>query len=154
MQHQSPPECCLCGVLSIGVKLSVSLSDRAGCLAAPLHSSGPTDPFSLSNPGQTVLLSQPAVVQLQTPGVLPSAQPVLAVTGGATQLPNHVVNVVPAPVVNSPVNGKLCVTKPVLQSSTRSTGSDVSTFKILILKRNKQIPLAFVICCFEVCFIE
>ncbi|XP_010615328.1 cyclic AMP-dependent transcription factor ATF-6 alpha isoform X3 [Fukomys damarensis] len=49
--------------------------------------------------GQTVLLSQPAVVQLQTPGVLPSAQPVLAVSGGAAQLPNHVVNVVPAPVI-------------------------------------------------------
>lgn len=46
--------------------------------------------------GQTVLLSQPAVVQLQAPAVLPSAQPVLAVTGGAAQLPNHVVNVVPA----------------------------------------------------------
>lgn len=79
-----------------------------------------------SDAGQTVLFSQPAVVQLQAPGVLPSAQPVLAVTGGATQLPNHVVNVVPAPVVNSSVNGKLSVTKPVLQTTARSMGSDVS----------------------------
>ena len=85
-------------------------------------------PFLFSNPGQTVLLSQPTVVQLQTPGVLSSAQPVLAVTGGATQLPNHVVNVVAAPVVNSPVHGRPSVTKPVLQSATRSVGSDVSTF--------------------------
>ncbi|XP_023555554.1 cyclic AMP-dependent transcription factor ATF-6 alpha isoform X2 [Octodon degus] len=50
--------------------------------------------------GQTIVLSQPAVVQLQAPGVLPSAQPVLAVSGGATQLPSHVVNVVPAPVIS------------------------------------------------------
>uniref|UniRef100_A0A8C5L5Y9 Activating transcription factor 6 n=1 Tax=Jaculus jaculus TaxID=51337 RepID=A0A8C5L5Y9_JACJA len=79
--------------------------------------------------GQTVLLSQPTVVQLQVPGVLPSAQPVLAVAGGATQLPNHVVNVVPAPVVNSPVNGKLSVNKPVLQGSTRSMGSDMAVLR-------------------------
>ncbi|KAM5236531.1 cyclic AMP-dependent transcription factor ATF-6 alpha isoform 1-T1 [Ctenodactylus gundi] len=80
--------------------------------------------------GQTVLLSQPAVVQLQSPGVLPSAQPVLAVAGGAAQLPNHVVNVVPAPVVSSQVNGKLSVTKPVLQSSTtRSLGSDIAVLR-------------------------
>ncbi|XP_006752237.1 cyclic AMP-dependent transcription factor ATF-6 alpha-like, partial [Leptonychotes weddellii] len=74
--------------------------------------------------GPTVMLSQPAVVQLQAPGVLPSSAPVLAVAGGATQLPNHMVNVVPAPVANSPVNGKLSVTKPVLQSTMRSVGSD------------------------------
>ncbi|XP_047410865.1 cyclic AMP-dependent transcription factor ATF-6 alpha isoform X2 [Sciurus carolinensis] len=79
--------------------------------------------------GQTVLLSQPTVVQLQAPGVLPSAQLVLAVTGGATQLPNHVVNVVPAPVVNSSVNGKLSVTKPVLQSPMKSVGSDIAVLR-------------------------
>ncbi|XP_053464136.1 cyclic AMP-dependent transcription factor ATF-6 alpha isoform X1 [Nycticebus coucang] len=79
--------------------------------------------------GQTVLLSQPTVVQLQTPGVLPSAQPVLAVAGGVSQLPNHMVNVVPAPVANSPVNGKLSVTKPVLQSTMRSVGSDIAVLR-------------------------
>ncbi|XP_006887498.1 PREDICTED: cyclic AMP-dependent transcription factor ATF-6 alpha-like [Elephantulus edwardii] len=79
--------------------------------------------------GQTVLLSQP-MVQLQAPGVLPSPQPVLAVAGGATQLPNHVVNVVPAaPVSNTPVNGKLPVTKPVLQSTMRSVGSDIAVLR-------------------------
>ncbi|KAB0388159.1 hypothetical protein FD755_003115 [Muntiacus reevesi] len=76
--------------------------------------------------GQAVVLSQPAVVQLQAPGVLPSPQPVLAVAVGTSQLPNHVVNVVPAPVANSPANGKLSVTKPVLQSTMKSAGSDVS----------------------------
>ncbi|XP_059530183.1 cyclic AMP-dependent transcription factor ATF-6 alpha isoform X3 [Myotis daubentonii] len=43
--------------------------------------------------GQTVVLSQPALVQLQASGVLPSPQPVLAVSGGATPLPNHVMAV-------------------------------------------------------------
>uniref|UniRef100_A0A8C4M7R8 Activating transcription factor 6 n=1 Tax=Equus asinus TaxID=9793 RepID=A0A8C4M7R8_EQUAS len=79
--------------------------------------------------GQTVVLSQPAVVQLQAPGVLPSPQPVLTVTGGAAQLPNHVVNVVPTPVASSPVNGKLSVTKPVLQSTMRSVGSDIAVLR-------------------------
>ncbi|XP_073903740.1 cyclic AMP-dependent transcription factor ATF-6 alpha isoform X1 [Castor canadensis] len=79
--------------------------------------------------GQTVLLSQPTVVQLQAPAVLPSAQPILTVAGGATQIPNHVVNVVPAPVVNSPGNGKLSVAKPVLQNTTRSVGSDIAVLR-------------------------
>lgn len=92
------------------------------------HSSyAPSDSFSFfSTAGQTVVLSQPTMVQLQAPGVLSPPQPVLAVAGATTQLPNHVVNVVPAPVANSPVNGKLSVTKPVLQSTMRSVGSDVS----------------------------
>ncbi|XP_036128961.1 cyclic AMP-dependent transcription factor ATF-6 alpha isoform X1 [Molossus molossus] len=79
--------------------------------------------------GQTVVLSQPAVVQLQAPGVLPSSQPVLAVAGGATQLPNHVVSVVPAPLASSPANGKLSVAKPVLQSTVRSVGSDIAVLR-------------------------
>ncbi|KAM8814810.1 cyclic AMP-dependent transcription factor ATF-6 alpha isoform 2-T2 [Rhynchonycteris naso] len=79
--------------------------------------------------GQTMVLSQPAVVQLQVPGVLPSAQPVLAVAGGAAQLPNHVVSVVPAPVASSPVNGKFSVAKPVLQSTVRSVGSDIAVLR-------------------------
>ncbi|XP_028359258.2 cyclic AMP-dependent transcription factor ATF-6 alpha [Phyllostomus discolor] len=79
--------------------------------------------------GQTVVLSPPAVVQLRVPGVLPAPQPVLAVAAGATQLPNHMVSVVPAPVAGSPANGKLSVTKPVLQSAGRSVGSDVAVLR-------------------------
>ncbi|XP_053770403.1 cyclic AMP-dependent transcription factor ATF-6 alpha [Desmodus rotundus] len=79
--------------------------------------------------GQTVVLSQPTVVQLRAPGVLPSPQPVLAVARGAAQLPNHVVSVVPAPVASSPVNGKLSVAKPVLQSTGRSVGSDTAVLR-------------------------
>ncbi|XP_029791590.1 cyclic AMP-dependent transcription factor ATF-6 alpha isoform X2 [Suricata suricatta] len=79
--------------------------------------------------GPTVVLSPPAVVQLQAPGVLPSPAPVLAVAGGAAPLPNHMVNVVPAPVAHSPVTGKLSVTKPGLQSTVRSVGSDIAVLR-------------------------
>ncbi|XP_014384027.1 PREDICTED: cyclic AMP-dependent transcription factor ATF-6 alpha, partial [Myotis brandtii] len=79
--------------------------------------------------GQTVVLSQPALVQLQASGVLPSPQPVLAVSGGATPLPNHVVSVVPTPVASSPINGKLSVAKPALQSTVRSVGSDIAVLR-------------------------
>ncbi|XP_059530182.1 cyclic AMP-dependent transcription factor ATF-6 alpha isoform X2 [Myotis daubentonii] len=79
--------------------------------------------------GQTVVLSQPALVQLQASGVLPSPQPVLAVSGGATPLPNHVVSVVPTPVASSPINGKLSVAKPALQSTVRSVGSDMAVLR-------------------------
>ena len=76
-----------------------------------------------------MVLSQPTVVQLQAPGVLPSPQPVRAVAGGTTQLPNHVVNVVPAPVANSPASGKLSLTKPVLQSTTKNMGSNIAVLR-------------------------
>ncbi|XP_074077942.1 cyclic AMP-dependent transcription factor ATF-6 alpha isoform X2 [Macrotis lagotis] len=79
--------------------------------------------------GQPVVLSQPAMVQLQAPGILPSTQPVIAVTRGTTQLPNHVVNVLPTPVGNNPVTGKLSMTKPILQTTTRSVGSDVTVLR-------------------------
>ncbi|ELK16357.1 Cyclic AMP-dependent transcription factor ATF-6 alpha [Pteropus alecto] len=77
--------------------------------------------------GPTVLLSQPAVVQLQAPGMLPCPQPVLAVAAG--QLPNHTVNVVPAPAASSAVTGKLAVTKPALQNAVRSVGSDMAVLR-------------------------
>lgn len=79
--------------------------------------------------GQTMLLSQPALVQLPAPGTLPSPQPVLAVAGGAAQLPSHVLNMVPAPVAGGPVPGKLAVTKPALPSALRSAGSDMAVLR-------------------------
>lgn len=115
-------------IVSCGFYL-LYLQKRPKCSTACLccSSYAPSDCFSFfSTAGQTVVLSQPTVVQLQAPGVLPSPQPVLAVAGATTQLPNHVVNVVPAPVANSPANGKLSVTKPVLQSTMKNVGSDVS----------------------------
>ncbi|XP_007480719.1 cyclic AMP-dependent transcription factor ATF-6 alpha isoform X2 [Monodelphis domestica] len=79
--------------------------------------------------GQPLVLSQPTMVQLQAPGILPSSQPVITVTRGTTQLPNHVVNVLPTPVGNNPVTGKLSVTKPILQTTTRGAGSDVTVLR-------------------------
>lgn len=81
--------------------------------------------------GQASLVSQPTSGSWSynsqlAPGALPSALAVHAISGGPPQLPNHVMSVVPAPGVSSSENGKFPVTKPVLQSTTRSVGSDIS----------------------------
>lgn len=125
---------CCCRLCSIGGVTFLSVSSpvttcRSDLCAEQLflpQSAVPSDPCLFSPPGQTVVLSQPALVQLQASGVLPSPQPVLAVSGGATPLPNHVVSVVPTPVASSPINGKLSVAKAALQSAVRSVGSEVS----------------------------
>lgn len=77
--------------------------------------------------GQSVVLSQPAVVQLQASGVLPASQPVIAVTGETTQLHSHTVNALPPAAGNGSTSGKIPVTKPLLQSTTPATGLDVSS---------------------------
>lgn len=92
-----------------------------------------------------MLLSQPAVVQLPAPGTLPSPQPVLAVAGGAAQLPSHVLNMVPAPAAGGPVPGKLAVSKPALPSALRSAGSDVSDTP----SRNEALLLLLPGLCFD-----
>ncbi|NWW13076.1 ATF6A factor, partial [Oreocharis arfaki] len=79
--------------------------------------------------GQSVMLPQPAVVQLQASGVLPASQPVIAVTGGATPLQNHTVNALPPAAGNSSAGGKIAVTKPLLQSSTPAMGLDVNVLR-------------------------
>ncbi|NWH64084.1 ATF6A factor, partial [Geococcyx californianus] len=79
--------------------------------------------------GQSVVLPQPTVVQLQASGVLPASQPVVAVTGGTTRLHNNMVNALsPAP-GNGSTNGKIPVTKPLLQSTTPAAGLDVSVLR-------------------------
>lgn len=78
-------------------------------------------------PGQSVVLPQPAVVQLQASGVLPASQPVIAVTGGATPLQNHTVNALPPAAGNGSASSKIPVTKPLLQSSIPAMGLDVSS---------------------------
>lgn len=77
--------------------------------------------------GQSVVLPQPTVVQLQASGVLPASQPVIAVTGGTTQLHNHTVNALPPAAGNGSPSGKIAVTKPLLQSTTPTVGLDVSS---------------------------
>ncbi|NXH30525.1 ATF6A factor, partial [Myiagra hebetior] len=79
--------------------------------------------------GQSVVLPQPAVVQLQASGVLPASQPVIAVTGGATTLQNHTVNALPPAAGNGSASSKIPVTKPLLQSSTPAMGLDVNVLR-------------------------
>ncbi|XP_027758748.1 cyclic AMP-dependent transcription factor ATF-6 alpha isoform X2 [Empidonax traillii] len=79
--------------------------------------------------GQSVVLPQPAVVQLQASGVLPASQPVIAVTGGTTPLQNHVVNALPPAAGNGSTSGKILVTKPLLQSTTPAMGLDVNVLR-------------------------
>ncbi|NWS66122.1 ATF6A factor, partial [Crotophaga sulcirostris] len=84
--------------------------------------------------GQSVVLPQPTVVQLQASGVLPASQPVVAVTGGTTQLHSNVMNALsPAP-GNGSTSGKIQVTKPLLHSTTSATGLDVN-----ILRRQQRM---------------
>ncbi|XP_035188966.1 cyclic AMP-dependent transcription factor ATF-6 alpha isoform X2 [Oxyura jamaicensis] len=79
--------------------------------------------------GQSVVLPQPTVVQLQASGVLPASQPVIAVTGGTTQLHNHTVNALPPAAGNGSTSGKIAVTKPLLQSTTPTVGLDVNVLR-------------------------
>ncbi|NWV10148.1 ATF6A factor, partial [Ptilonorhynchus violaceus] len=79
--------------------------------------------------GQSVVLPQPAVVQLQASGVLPASQPVIAVAGGATPLQNHTVNALPSAAGNGSASGKIPVTKPLLQSTTPAMGLDVNVLR-------------------------
>ncbi|NWU44918.1 ATF6A factor, partial [Hylia prasina] len=79
--------------------------------------------------GPSVVLPQPAVVQLQASGVLPASQPVIAVTGGAPALQNQTVNALSPAAGNSSSSSKILVTKPLLQSNTPAVGLDVSVLR-------------------------
>ncbi|NXE32802.1 ATF6A factor, partial [Ptilorrhoa leucosticta] len=79
--------------------------------------------------GQSVVLPQPAVVQLQASGVLPASQSVIAVTGGATPLQNHTVNALPPTAGNGSSSSKIPMTKPLLQSTTPALGLDVNVLR-------------------------
>ncbi|XP_027550441.1 cyclic AMP-dependent transcription factor ATF-6 alpha isoform X2 [Neopelma chrysocephalum] len=79
--------------------------------------------------GQSVVLPQPSVVQLQASGVLPASQPVIAVTGGTTPLQNHTVNALPPAAGNGSTSGKIPVTKPLLQGTTPAMGLDVNVLR-------------------------
>uniref|UniRef100_A0A8C8A966 Activating transcription factor 6 n=1 Tax=Otus sunia TaxID=257818 RepID=A0A8C8A966_9STRI len=84
--------------------------------------------------GQSVVLPQPTVVQLQASGVLPASQPVIAVTGGTMPLHNHMVNTLPPAAGNGSTNSKIPVTKPLLQNTTPAMGMDVN-----VLRRQQRI---------------
>ncbi|NWH35681.1 ATF6A factor, partial [Chloropsis hardwickii] len=76
--------------------------------------------------GPSMVLPQPAVVQLQASGMLPASQPVIAVTGGA---PAHTVKALSPPAGNCSSSGKIPVTKPLLQSSAPAMGLDVNVLR-------------------------
>ncbi|NXH50170.1 ATF6A factor, partial [Dicaeum eximium] len=79
--------------------------------------------------GPSVVLPQPAVVQLQASGVLPASQPVIAVTGGAPALQNHMVKALSPAAGNGSSSGKIPLTKPLLQSNAPGVGLDVSVLR-------------------------
>ncbi|XP_030808966.1 cyclic AMP-dependent transcription factor ATF-6 alpha isoform X2 [Camarhynchus parvulus] len=79
--------------------------------------------------GPSVVLPQPAVVQLQASGVLPASQPVIAVAGGAPALQNHAVKALSPAAGNGSSSGKIPVTKPLLQSSSPAMGLDVNVLR-------------------------
>ncbi|XP_069718564.1 cyclic AMP-dependent transcription factor ATF-6 alpha isoform X2 [Phaenicophaeus curvirostris] len=79
--------------------------------------------------GQSVVLPQPTVVQLQSSGVLPASQPVVAVTGGTTQLHNNMVNALSPASGNGSTSSKIPVTKPLLQGATPAMGLDVNVLR-------------------------
>ncbi|NWR61520.1 ATF6A factor, partial [Bucorvus abyssinicus] len=79
--------------------------------------------------GQSVVLPQPAVVQLQTSGVLPASQPVIAVTGGTPPLHKPTVNALPPTAGNGSTGGKIPTTKPLLQSTPSAVGMDVNVLR-------------------------
>ncbi|NXC97377.1 ATF6A factor, partial [Certhia familiaris] len=79
--------------------------------------------------GPSVVLPQPAVVQLQASGVLPASQPVIAVTGGAPALQSQAVKALSPAAGNGSGSGKIPVTKPLLQGSAPAVGLDVNVLR-------------------------
>ncbi|KAH0618228.1 hypothetical protein JD844_017242 [Phrynosoma platyrhinos] len=79
--------------------------------------------------GQPVMLSQSAVVHLQTPGILPATSPTIAVTGGVTSLPGHTVNVLSQTAGRSLASGNITEPKPALHSASENTSMDVNVLK-------------------------
>ncbi|XP_044295044.1 cyclic AMP-dependent transcription factor ATF-6 alpha isoform X2 [Varanus komodoensis] len=84
--------------------------------------------------GQPVMLSQSAVVHLQTPGILPATAPAIAVTGRVTPLPGHTVSVLPQTAGKSLATGNLAELKPVLQAA-----SPVGSLDVNVLKRQQRM---------------
>ncbi|XP_060088430.1 cyclic AMP-dependent transcription factor ATF-6 alpha [Heteronotia binoei] len=79
--------------------------------------------------GQPVVLSQPTVVQLQAPSILPATNPVIAVTGGVTSLPGHPVSVLPRAVGSSLSHGKPAEVKPAIHATAQNTSTDVNVLR-------------------------
>lgn len=86
----------------------------------------------VSTLGQPAMLSQSAVLQLQTPGILPAPSPVIAVTGGLTPLPGHTVSVLPRTTEKSLANGNVAEVK-LVHPTVPNTSMDVSSLCFVIM---------------------
>nr|XP_056701666.1 cyclic AMP-dependent transcription factor ATF-6 alpha [Euleptes europaea] len=79
--------------------------------------------------GQPVVLSQPTVVQLQAPGILPATNPVIAVTGGVAPLPGHPISVLPRGVRNTLAHGNPAEVKPAVHATAPNSSTDVNVLR-------------------------
>ncbi|XP_070602864.1 cyclic AMP-dependent transcription factor ATF-6 alpha isoform X3 [Erythrolamprus reginae] len=88
-------------------------------------SSSKTTHFS----GQPLMLSQPAVVHLQTSGILPASNPAIAVNGIVKPLTGHTISVLPQSAGKSLTSGNLAEAKPVLHTTSSNTNLDMNVLK-------------------------
>ncbi|XP_034265684.1 cyclic AMP-dependent transcription factor ATF-6 alpha isoform X3 [Pantherophis guttatus] len=79
--------------------------------------------------GQPLMLSQPAVVHLQTSGILPASNPAIAVNGGLKPLTGHTIRVLPQSAGKSLTSGNLAETKPVLHTTSSNTNMDMNVLR-------------------------
>ncbi|XP_032082250.1 cyclic AMP-dependent transcription factor ATF-6 alpha isoform X3 [Thamnophis elegans] len=79
--------------------------------------------------GQPLMLPQPAVVHLQTSGILPASNPAIAVSGGVKPLTGHTIRVLPQSVGKSLTSGNLTDVKPVLHATSSNTNMDMNVLK-------------------------
>ncbi|XP_026559159.1 cyclic AMP-dependent transcription factor ATF-6 alpha isoform X3 [Pseudonaja textilis] len=97
--------------------------------------------------GQPLMLSQPAVVHLQTSGILPASNPAIAVNGGVKPLTGHTIRVLPQSAAKSLTSGNLSEAKPVLHTTSSNTNMDNQNLKGSPPKRRAfcvMVLLAFV----------
>ncbi|XP_070602862.1 cyclic AMP-dependent transcription factor ATF-6 alpha isoform X2 [Erythrolamprus reginae] len=79
--------------------------------------------------GQPLMLSQPAVVHLQTSGILPASNPAIAVNGIVKPLTGHTISVLPQSAGKSLTSGNLAEAKPVLHTTSSNTNLDMNVLK-------------------------
>lgn len=79
------------------------------------------------------MLSQPAVVHLQTSGILPASNPAIAVNGAVKPLTGHTIRVLPQSAGKSLTSGNLAEVKPVLHATSSNTNMDVSSSQLLFV---------------------
>ncbi|XP_063154590.1 cyclic AMP-dependent transcription factor ATF-6 alpha [Candoia aspera] len=79
--------------------------------------------------GQPVMLSQSAVVHLQTSGILPAANTAIAVPGGVKPLTGHAIRVLPQTAGKSLTSRNLAEAKSVLHATSPNTNMDMNVLK-------------------------